>query len=104
MAADLNIGDLDYGISLKGADQYIEDIKAIVLDQVSSVIEAEQKNVKAALDRGWSGTSREKFDQLFDAKCSELKEALKDEYLDLQSRLNELSNNFIEQDKNMILD
>lgn len=104
MAADLNIGDLTYGISLKGADQYIEDIKAIVLDQVSSVIETEQKNVKTALDKGWAGTSREKFDQLFDAKCDELKEALKEEYLDLQSRLNELSNDFIEQDKNMILD
>ncbi len=102
--ADLNIGDLDYGISLRGADQYIDDLKAIVLDQVSSVIEQEQKNVKAALDKGWSGASREKFDILFNSKCLELKNALKEEYWDLQSRLNELSNDFINQDQNMIID
>ena len=92
--ADLNIGDLDYGISLRGADQYIDDLKAIVLDQVSSVIDQEQKNVKAAL----------KFHILFNSKCLELKNALKEEYWDLQSRLNQLSNDFINQDQNMIID
>ncbi len=102
--ADLNIGDLDYGISAKGVKDYIEKINYIVLTSVRDIIDEEQKNVMTALDKGWAGEARQKFDQLFNKQCLDLKSALFYEYKDLESRLNELANDFVNQDRNMMLD
>lgn len=102
--ADLNIKDLDYGWSHSGVEQYMADLKLYMFDNVQKAIEEGQKNVILALDKGWSGVSREKFDQLFKAKCEELIKAISEEYVDLKSRIADLAYNYAEQDAQMIKD
>lgn len=101
---DLNIEDLEYGFSTAGAYQYKTQIRQKMLIEAANMIDEQKKQVKSALDTGWAGESRERFDNLFDKKCEELKQALIDEYNDLESRLNELSWNFVNQDRNMIIE
>lgn len=102
--ADLNIRDLDYGWSQSGVIQYIADLKLYMFDNVRKKIEEGEKNVILALDKGWSGIAREKFDQLFKAKCEELINAINEEYIDLKSRIVDLTYNYAEQDAEMIKD
>lgn len=102
--ADLNIRDLDYGWSQSGVIQYIDDLKLYMFDNVRKTIEEGEKNVILALDKGWSGIAREKFDQLFKAKCEELINAINEEYIDLKSRIGDLAYNYAEQDAEMIKD
>lgn len=102
--ADLNIRDLDYGWSQSGVIQYIDDLKLYMFDNVRKTIEEGEKNVILALDKGWSGIAREKFDQLFKAKCEELINAINEEYIDLKSRIVDLAYNYAEQDAEMIKD
>lgn len=102
--ADLNIRDLDYGWSQSGVIQYIDDLKLYMFDNVRKTIEEGEKNVILALDKGWSGIAREKFDQLFKAKCEELINAINEEYIDLKSRIADLAYNYAEQDAEMIKD
>lgn len=100
----LKISELDYGYSANGLEEYKIAIKQKMLQDAANVIDDQKENVKSAFDKGWAGESREKFDALFDQKCEELKQALDDEYQDLESRLNELSWNFVNQDKKMIIE
>lgn len=102
--ADLNIRDLDYGWSQSGVIQYIDDLKLYMFDNVRKKIEEGEKNVILALDKGWSGIAREKFDQLFKAKCEELINTINEEYIDLKSRIVDLTYNYAEQDAEMIKD
>lgn len=102
--ADLNIRDLDYGWSQSGVIQYIDDLKLYMFDNVRKTIEEGEKNVILTLDKGWSGIAREKFDQLFKAKCEELINAINEEYIDLKSRIVDLAYNYAEQDAEMIKD
>ena len=102
--ADLNIRDLDYGWSQSGVIQYIDDLKLYMFDNVRKKIEEGEKNVILALYKGWSGIAREKFDQLFKAKCEELINAINEEYIDLKSRIGDLAYNYAEQDAEMIKD
>ena len=102
--ADLNIGDLTYGISYSGISQYKEEIRSKCLVEVQNLINEHKANVRKAIDAGWNRESAERFKELFNKRCDELSEALKSEYYDLESRLNELTTNYINQDKNMIIE
>lgn len=102
--ADLNFDEVNYGISSSGVKKYISDIRAIVLQQTSNIIETGQQDVKNAIEKGWNGESKDKFLILFNKKCLDLKAALNKEYYDLENRLNELSNDFINQDRNMMIE
>ena len=86
-------------------DKYIAaNIPDLSRQMVQKLIEEHKANVRKAIDAGWNGESAERFKELFNKRCDELSEALKAEYYDLESRLNELTTNYINQDKNMIIE
>ena len=101
--ADLNIQDLDYGWSHNGVTEYIESLQLHMLENVKRAIEEGEQNVITALDKGWSGTAREKFDELFKKQCGELQQELEIEFNDLKGRIVDLAYNYAEQDNNMIV-
>ncbi len=102
--ADLNIGDVTYGISYSGIEQYKEDIKSKCLVEVKNLIEEHSALVRQAIDAGWNGESAKKFKELFNKRCDELVDALDSEYYNLESRLNELTTNYINQDEGMFIE
>lgn len=102
--ADLNIGDVTYGISYSGIAQYKEDIKSICLVEVKELIEDHNALVRQAIDAGWNGKSAQKFKELFNKRCEELTEALDSEYHNLENRLNELTTNYVNQDAGMFIE
>ena len=102
--ADLNIKDLDYGFSHNGVTEYIESLQLHMLDNVKKSIEEGSQNVLSALDKGWSGASREKFDEKFTTQCGELQQQLEAQFNALKGRIVELAYNYAEQDNNMIID
>lgn len=100
----LGIGDLSIGVSAGGTEEYLANLKTELLTNVSSKIVEDYKAVKDALDRGWQGQSRDKFDMKFEQVKTQLIADLEAEYNDLERRINEITENYLNQDKNMIID
>lgn len=99
----LTIDALDIGVSEAGTEQYLEELKASYLLAVKDKIETVSA-IDAALDRTWQGQSRDAFDNRFKKMREEIIADLEAEYNDLRVRIEELANNYIQQDINMIRD
>lgn len=99
----LKIQDLSIGVSTKGLQTYKDKLEVELLDTVETKINA-ISGVTKALDRGWQGTSRDRFDAQFKAIRKKIIADLKDEYKNLEKRIDELAYNYVKQDMNMIID
>lgn len=91
--------DVSYGLSRKGMDKYIDDLK-LDIDAVKKAV----KNIDAiqkAVDQGWQGYSRDVFYKDFDESIDNLLDSVEKEYKDLKYRLEELEDNLINQDVKM---
>ena len=99
-SSELGISSLTTGISKSGMAQYEEDLKTNVLTNVETKIE-DVEAVITAINGGWQGESRDRFLKDFENVRKKLIEDLKDEYKDVQNRLDELQDNYFRQDKNL---
>lgn len=99
----LGIDNLDIGVSTEGAANYFEELRADLLTSVQNMID-EVGEVENALNKGWQGVSRDKFDAQFKASREALKNDLAREYADLVTKISDIVESYINQDKNMIID
>ena len=99
----LGIGDLTIGVSTTGLETYKASLKASLLNTVAEKIQ-DYSDVKSALDKGWQGASRDAFETRFENMRTKVIEDLQAEYRNLEARIEELAYNYIQQDKNMIVD
>jgi uncharacterized protein YukE len=99
----ITIDNLDIGVSAAGTEAYLENLKASLLTEVSTKID-DVEAITSALNSAWQGESRDKFDARFEKMREDIKSDLEAEYNDLAARLSELTNSYLHQDSNMILD
>ena len=99
----LGINDLSIGVSTSGLQAYLDELRASLLTEVESKID-DYTTVKSALDKGWQGVSRDNFETNFQEMREKVKEDLRLEYSNLHARIEELAYNYVQQDKNMIVD
>lgn len=98
----LGIGNLDYGVSTDGAVEYFKSLQTQLLTGVCDRIDDIQ-SITDALNKGWQGVARDRFDDQFRKAREQVKGDLMKEYNDLVSKLSELVTSFVEQDANMII-
>ena len=91
--------DVSYGLSKKGMDKYIDDLK-LDIDAVKKAVK-DVDGIQKAVDKGWQGYSRDVFYQDFDESIENLLDSVEKEYKDLKNRLEELEDNLINQDVKM---
>lgn len=91
--------DVSYGLSRKGMEKYIEDLK-LDIDAVKKAVK-DVDDIQKAVDKGWQGYSRDVFYQDFDESIDNLLNSVEKEYKDLKNRLEELEDNLINQDVKM---
>ena len=97
----LGIESFDVGVSTLGLESYISDLKLTLLENVLEMID-EVSSVNTALDAGWQGVSRDRFDEQFRRAREDLKTDLTREFADLQYKLIQMQQSYIEQDQNLI--
>ena len=99
-SSDLSIEDLTTGISKSGMEQFQEDIKINILVNISEKIE-DVAELEAAINAGWQGASRDRFLKDFKEVRKAIIADLKEEYKDVEARLEEVKNNYFRQDNNL---
>lgn len=99
----LGIGTLTHGVDTAGLQNYIGELKTSLLDNVADRIN-DVDAMNQAFDKGWQGLSRDRFDAQFEKQRQAVIEDLQAEYNDVIARLEELANDYINQDKNMIIE
>lgn len=99
-ANKVNITDLTYGISYKGMESYIENLKLELLENVKKKLK-DVKGIQNAVDAGWQGEARDQFYKDFGDTIEHVIESLEKEYKALNYRLNELASSYYAQDYDM---
>lgn len=99
--SNMTIDTMTEGISKQGMTQYIEDLRIDLLNTVKEKLEAVGE-IQSAVDAGWQGKSRDKFFEMFEKSIEIIEDDLEAEFKDLQSRLNELANNYYKQDSDLL--
>lgn len=99
-STDVGISDLTMGVSKSGMAKYKEDLKTNVLVKVSDKIN-DVTTVITAIEAGWQGISRDNFLTDFAAARGSICADLKEEYNDLQARLEELEDSYFRQDASL---
>lgn len=99
---DMDFGDdVSQGISIKGMEEYIQNLQADLLTKVNEKLE-DTDAMSQAIARGWQGQSRDNFLVSFERGIRAVQSDLQAEYSDLMYRLSELTKNYYDQDKNMV--
>lgn len=97
----LTIDNLEIGVSTAGLEGYLDLLEANLLTEVANKID-DIESVTTALNAGWQGVARDRFDAQFATMREKVKADLQLEYANLVARLQELANDYIAQDQNMI--
>lgn len=98
---DQGIADMTIGISHKGMETYLDELKVEILDDMTTVINDTQE-LENAINNGWQGQSRDKWMAKFNSMRKNIVSDLNKEYYDLLHRLEELEDNYFAQDAKMI--
>lgn len=98
---NLGIGDLEIGISQKGMEEYITNLKLELLQTSKDKINAFDE-VEQAINNGWQGKSRDIFLEKFKIAREKICEDLEKEYQDLENRLTDLQSAYFEADQNLM--
>lgn len=99
---NLSIDVLDIGVSKQGMEQYMEALKIELLDSVKEKLNTEFDAIMIEINKGWQGSSRDRFEEKFRKQIGHIKNDLEDEYKDLSARLVELANFYYKQDESML--
>lgn len=93
--------ELTFGYSSKGADQYLEDIKSIAIDDAAKALD-NYDAVEAALKAGWEGQAREDFWKKFKEEVSNTKDTLKSLSSTLDSQFEAIGDSVTAHDKSVV--
>lgn len=99
---ELGIGDLTIGVSKQGMEQYREEVRLEMFDNTISVIRDDFQEVVNEINLAWQGTSRDKFIESMINQIEKICYDLESEKQDLDSRLEELEDNYFKEDENLI--
>lgn len=94
------IGDLTIGFSRQGMNEYKESLKIDLLEKSIEKINNTDA-MMSAIDAGWQGIARDKFVEDFNQIRQKIANELLQEYNDLNNRLEELANNYLNQDREL---
>ena len=94
---------LDIGMSTAGVANYLEELKANVLERAKQALRGDKlDSVVKAINANWQGNSRDKFLTDLNQAITHISEDLDAEYADLLARLEEIQNNYLKQDNNLM--
>lgn len=97
----LSIGDMSHGFSQAGAEAYLMDLNAKAIEETKELL-GDTADIKNALENGWQGQAEQNFMQNFNRAVIEIQEALDNCSKALYNQFDQITNAWIEQDKNMI--
>lgn len=98
----IGIEDLDIAISETGIEDYMDQLKIEILDDMETALETERDAIIEKVSAGWIGKSEEAFENQLKREINDIKDDLKDEYKDLKARLMDLANFYYNQDEKMM--
>ncbi len=98
----IGIEDLDIAISETGIEDYMDQLKIEILDDMETALEAERDAIIEKVSAGWIGKSEEAFEKQLKEEIESIEEDLKEEYKDLKARLKDLANFYYNQDEKMM--
>ena len=101
-SSELGIGEMTTGMSASGMEQYLENIKAEILTSVTEKLDTARDEIIKSLKTAWVGQSEQRFETLLTDAVEDVKTELNAEYNALASRINELENNYFNQENALI--
>ncbi len=99
---ELAINEMSTGMSVAGMQDYLENIKAEILTNVTNQLDTARDEITKSVRTAWVGQSEERFETLLTDAVDDVKTELTAEYNALASRLNELQNNYFNQENALI--
>ena len=101
-SGELTIGEMSTGMSSTGMQEYLDQIKAEILTDISNQLDTAREEIIKVLKTAWVGQSEERFETLITTAVENVKTDLNAEYNALEARLNELTNNYYNQENALI--
>lgn len=98
----IGIEDLDIAISETGIEDYMEQLKIEILDDMKTALEAERDAIIEKVRTGWIGKSEEAFEKQLKEEIEAIEADFKEEEKDLKARLKDLANFYYNQDEKMM--
>ena len=102
VTGELSINEMSIGMSVAGMQDYLENIKAEILTNVTNQLDTARDEITKSVRTAWVGQSEQRFETLLSEAVEDLKVELNAEYNALASRLNELQNNYFNQENALI--
>ena len=101
-SGELSINEMSTGMSAAGMAQYLENIRAEILTNVSEKLDTARDEIIKSLKTAWVGQSEQRFETLLTDAVEDVKTELNAEYNALASRMSELENNYFNQENALI--
>ncbi len=96
-----SIGDMQYGFDSTGVDQYLNDIKAIVLTNAAGLIK-DTSAIKTTCDNEWEGKAKEAFEANLDKTANHVADQFTSLYNVLNSEVDQVHAAMANKDESMI--
>lgn len=90
------------GMYVQGIENYINEIKTIVIQNACENLEQGTAQLHEALRNGWTGQAEINFEKNFDRQIKKTVDSLKAAEASLEAELYAIANSWIEQDKLMV--
>ena len=92
---------LEYGFSASGLKELDNDLNQLLYDDIVEALDNMLKEVEDQLDKCWQGESKDRYVSDLEDRVEVVKDEIEDEYKDLQSRFEDLSKFYANQDENL---
>lgn len=96
-----SIGDMSYGFDQSGIQEYLDEIKSIVLTQAVDAVE-DISSIKSICEAEWEGRAREKFIENLQKDTKKVGEILNQLYIVLNAEINSVGSAMADKDKVLI--
>lgn len=97
----MDFQSVDHGVNITGMQAYIDDINAIVLNQVASVLR-NTSDVEAAVRNGWEGEAPEKFIANLNKAKENMVTTLQTLQTAFETELNGIKSEILDMDANLV--
>ena len=98
---NLGISDLSNGVSVKGAQDYLDGIKMVAIANTIKAIN-NTDYLKSTLQQGWQGRAEANFEANLDLSCRAIVKGLNEMKASIESLITDLVETMLEQDRDMI--
>lgn len=95
------ISDLEYGFDSAGVEQYLENIKAIVLTEAQEKLD-DIAEIKAACENHWEGKARDQFLEKLETDKNIVSSIFANLYRALEGEINQTRAEMAKKDRSLI--